>query len=455
MNWQNRPDFNDPCAKTKTRAHNTFGGKTVEILYGAKDAEGNPTEPKETMDGIGRWTGIEVNGKYLMFTWQHSAEEGGAVEYGTEYKEDALNVMEEGILKKQALCREAEAVLKEIDSEDAEAKIAAIKEAWNALPNWETPKEEEYAKRFELVAGRYDSRAETVKANRALKEAVLAKAEEIKEATNFNEARKILKGLRGELSDIGSAGASTDDDLWGRFNAIENDLRRRQREYFDNLDANRAAARAKKEEVIENAKKLVENPSNWKAAGEQLNNLFNDWKAAGSAGRDIDDELWQLFNGIRQDFFARRQAFFDERNAQWAKSIEAKNALIEEAAAITAEKNYSKEKTERMKALDREWKTAGYSGKNDNDRLWDEFCKAKEEFWSAKKAIADKRFQDQIDSRLAKVEELNKQIEDLEYRMTIVPKPAMKKDLETSVYLKKGEIESVEKEIEDLKTKLS
>ena len=144
MNWQNRPDFNDPCAKTKTRAHNTFGGKTVEILYGAKDADGNPTEPKDTMDGIGRWTGIEVNGKYLMFTWQHSAEEGGAVEYGTEYKEDALNVMEEGILKKQALCREAEAVLKEIDSEDAEAKIAAIKEAWNALPNWETPKEEEY-----------------------------------------------------------------------------------------------------------------------------------------------------------------------------------------------------------------------------------------------------------------------------------------------------------------------
>ena len=187
----------------------------------------------------------------------------------------------------------------------------------------------------------------------------------------------------------------------------------------------------------------------------ELNNLFNEWKAAGSAGRDIDDELWQLFNNVRQDFFARRQAFFDERNAQWAKSIEAKKALIEEAAAITAEKNYSKEKTERMKALDREWKTAGYSGKNDNDRLWDEFCKAKEEFWSAKKAIADKRFQDQIDARQAKVEELNKQIEDLEYRMTIVPKPAMKKDLETSVYLKKGEIESVQKEIDDLKTKLS
>ena len=455
MNWQNKPEFNDPFTKVRTRVHNTFGGKTVEFIYGAKDADGNPAEPKDDSEGIGRWTGIEVNGQYQMFTWQHSAEEGGAVEYGTEYNENALTVMEDSILKKQELCRQAESILRDIDSADAEEKMNAVRDEFNALGNWETPKEAEYQKRFDLVMNRFDERAEKVKANKTLKEEILARAEAVKEITNFNEARKTLRALRSELSDIGSAGEASDDAFWSRLNELDADVRRRQRQYFDELDTHRENARIKKEEVIENARKVTENPANWKAAGDQLNNLFNEWKAAGSAGREVDDELWQKFNELRQSFFTRRQAFFDERNAQWAKSIEAKTALIKEASEITAEKDYGREKTERMKALDREWKAAGYSGKNDNDRLWDEFCKAKEEFWSAKKAISDKRFQDQIDARQSKIDGLNKQIEDLEYRMTIVPKPAMKKDLETSVYLKKGEIDSIEKEIEDLKTKLN
>ncbi len=454
MIWENKPDFNDPCAKTRTRAHNTFGGKTVEILYGAKDPDGKPIEPKEDMAGIGRWTGIEVNGQYRMFTWQHTPEEGGELEYGTEYKENALEVMENEILQKQELCRDAERILRELDSEDAESRMAEVNEKWNSLTDWETPREAEYQKRFALVNERFSERAERVRENRTAKEAVLAKAEEVKEITNFNEARKQLRALREELMDIGSAGEASDDAFWKRINELESDVRRRQRQYFNDLDANREAAKARKAELIEAARTLTAAPQNWKNTGDKLNDIFTEWKKAGSAGREVDDELWQSFNEIRQDFFTRRQAFFDERNATWEKSIETKNALIKEAVEITAAKDYGREKTERMKALDKEWKAAGYSGKNDNDRLWDEFCKAKEEFWSEKKAIADKRFQTQIDSRQEKVDSLNKQIEDLEYRMTIVPKPAMKKDLETSVYLKKGEIESIQKEIDDLKTKL-
>ena len=455
MIWQSKPEFNDPYAKTRTRAHNTFGGKTVEILYGAKDADGNPVEPKDDSTGIGRWTGIEVNGQYRMFTWQHTPEEGGELEYGTEYKENALEVMEGEIVRKQELCREAERILRELDSEDAEASMAEVCEKWNALNDWETPKEEEYAKRFSLVTERFKERSDRVRENRALKEAVLEKAEAAKDIPNFNEARRTLRSLREELSDIGSAGESSDDAFWKRLNELESEVRRKQRQYFSDLDANREAAKVKKGELIEKARELTASVTNWKAAGDKLNDIFTEWKAAGSAGHETDDELWKLFNEVRQDFFNRRQEFFNERNSQWEKSIETKNALIKEATEITAEKNYSREKTERMKALDREWKAAGYSGKNDNDRLWDEFCKAKEEFWSEKKAQSDKRFQTQIDSRLARIENLNKQIQDLEYRMTIVPKPAMKKDLETSVYLKKSEIEAIEKEVADLKTKIS
>ena len=99
-----KPEFNDRFAKEKIRAQKTFDGKTVEILYGAKDENGNPVEAREGVaDGHGRWFGIEVNGDYTMFVWEHSAEEGGQTEYGTEYKEDALNVLRNAIEAKREL----------------------------------------------------------------------------------------------------------------------------------------------------------------------------------------------------------------------------------------------------------------------------------------------------------------------------------------------------------------
>ena len=86
----NRPEFNDAFAKTKLKPHKTFGGKVVEILYGAKDAEGNPCAPKEGVeDGHGRWFGIEVNGDYRMYSWTHSKDEGGNTEYGTDHEDHA------------------------------------------------------------------------------------------------------------------------------------------------------------------------------------------------------------------------------------------------------------------------------------------------------------------------------------------------------------------------------
>ena len=57
--------------------------RVVEVLYGAKDENGNFVLPKEDQnDGHGRWFGIETNGEYRMFSWRKPAYLGGGVEYG-------------------------------------------------------------------------------------------------------------------------------------------------------------------------------------------------------------------------------------------------------------------------------------------------------------------------------------------------------------------------------------
>ena len=93
-------------------------------------------------------------------------------------------------------------------------------------------------------------------------------------------------------------------------------------------------------------------------------------------------------------------------------------SLIEEAKTIAATKDYGREKTDRMKVLDKEWRAAGYSGSDQNDALWDTFTQAKEVFWNGKREDSQKRLQEAYDHKKSQLpivrEEINR-LQEQEY----------------------------------------
>ena len=216
-----------------------------------------------------------------------------------------------------------------------------------------------------------------------------------------------------------------------------------------------AQAKEKKEAIIAEAKKLTANVKNWKNAGDELAKLFDEWKAAGNSGKDVDDELWAQFSSIRKEFNAARNAFFAERSAKWEESIQTKEKLIAEAKEISDKKDYGFDTTNRMKELDKEWRAAGYSGKEKNDALWDAFNEAKEVFWSAKKSESLKKIQNIIDRKKNELESLKKKIEDLQFRIEIAPNPNMKEDFERELHLKENEMDKLEASIAEDEKKIS
>ena len=450
-----KPEFTG-TVKDKRREHKAFGGYVVDYLYGATDAEGNPVDPREDADdGHGVWHGIDCNGEYTMFSWKHSRAEGGETEYGTEFKDDAVEVMENQLKQKADLCREAEEIARNYEGDDGQEKLDEVKAKWDALKDWGTPKDAELTKRFNRAAAEYAPRAEAIKTNKAAKLAVLAKTEEIVKMVNFKEALNAVRGLKDELFEIGSAGEENDREFSKTLNDLEKDIERRRREFYDNIETNRTAAKEKKEQIIASAGNILKNVSNWKDATNRLNDLFNDWKAAGSAGRQEDDGLWAQFNAVRDEFYAKRKEFFEERNEKFRQSIETKKKIIAEAAEIAAKEDYSRENTERMKQLDVEWRGAGYSGKEENNSLWDEFSKTKETFWDGKRAVAVARFQKELDEKEAKLASLKKQIEDLEYRIGITENPGMVEGFQRDIQIAKSQLSDVENEISALKDRIS
>ena len=453
MNWENRPDFEDSFEKYKAKEHKTFGGKVVEILYGAKDADGNPTEPKDVaVDGHGRWYGIEVNGRYCMFAWRKPASEGGETVYSTEYKEDAVDVMETELRRKRDLCKEADQIVK--SEKDQDENLAAIKAEWAKMTDWETPKDKECNDWMEKSLAAYDAKVQARDEAKAAKQELLDQAEALKESTSWKETGAKLKELRDAINGI-KAGEAVDSFFRNAMKEVEDYFYARRNEFRATQGERRAASKATKEALIEETKGLLQNVKNWKAVGDKMNELFDQWKAAGSSGREHDDALWAEFRELRNQFFSGRRTFFEERNAQWNASKEKKRALIEEAKQITSTEDYGHDNTERMKELDKEWKTAGFSGKADNDRLWDEFTEAKEAFWEAKRGAMNKRSEAALERKETLAETLKKEIEDLELRITYTTRLEDKYDMENQIDTKKEKLSSLQADIASIRERLN
>lgn len=455
MDWNTLPGFNENYSKIRARQHNTFGGKVVEVLYGALDENNNPVYPKDAdTDGHGRWFGIEIDGDYRMFSWKHPASEGGNIEYGTDHGENALEDMENDIRRKLSICREVEEVTRTNKGEGTEA-LEALKSEWEAMTDWGTPKEQEYTRRYERALAEYNIRYEEMEQNRADKQAIVDKANELSTSQSWKQTAEEFRTLQDEWDEIPSAGRENDDALWKQFSAARKAFNQSRKHFFENLDARNAENKEKKEALIAEAKGLLENVTNWKAAGEKINDLMESWKQSGSAGRDNDDALWTEFNGLRRQFFAARKAFFEERDSQRKDSVDKKSALIAEAKAIVEGGDFTKEKTDRMKELDKEWRSAGYSGKDDNDRLWNEFTAVKDEFWNGKRSENKKRFQEIIDRKNSTIASMKEQINELEIKKFETENFDRIRGYERRVDELKDIIDNLTKDIEDLTKKLN
>jgi hypothetical protein len=174
------------------------------------------------------------------------------------------------------------------------------------------------------------ARAEAV----ARKQALVDEAEKIAaEATQWKSAGDRLREILDEWKAIKGVDRKTDEQLWKRFAKARDTFNRRRGSHFADLDRTRAAARTRKQELVDEAENLIES-EDWANTANRYKQLMVEWKAAGRAPKDSDDALWQRFRGAQDAFFARRSAVFDERDAEFVANAKRKEELLAEADAI-------------------------------------------------------------------------------------------------------------------------
>ncbi|MFH8571038.1 DUF349 domain-containing protein [Streptomyces sp. NPDC017993] len=196
-------------------------------------------------------------------------------------------------------------------------------------------------KRLDKLVSTVEARREERKAQKAkqsdearqAKEKLVTEAEELAASEQWRVAGERLRALVDTWKGLPRLDRKADDELWHRFSHARSAFSKRRKAHFASLDAQREDARKAKEKLVGEAEALSKS-TDWGATAARYRELMTDWKAAGRAQREHEDDLWNRFRGAQDIFFQARSEVFAERDAEQQENLTRKEELVTEAEKL-------------------------------------------------------------------------------------------------------------------------
>ncbi|MEU6686533.1 DUF349 domain-containing protein [Streptomyces sp. NPDC046832] len=287
------------------------------------------SDPWGRVDETGTVYVRTADGEQVVGSWQAGSPEEALAYFERKY--EGL-VVEIGLLEKRVKTTD-------LSAKDAQAAIDHIREqvdAHHVVGDLDALRVR-LDKLVELVEARREERkAQRAKQSdeaRKSKEALVAEAEELSQSDQWRAAGERLRALVDTWKGLPRLDRKSDDELWHRFSHARSAFSKRRKQHFAQLDAQREEARRIKERLVAEAEALS-NSTDWGATAARYRELMAEWKAAGRAQREHEDDLWNRFRGAQDVFFAARSSVFAERDAEQAENLKLKEELAEEAEKL-------------------------------------------------------------------------------------------------------------------------
>jgi hypothetical protein len=180
---------------------------------------------------------------------------------------------------------------------------------------------------------------------------------------------------------------STAQALWKRFRDARSTVERHRRAFFAELDETHKAARDRKTRILERAEALATKGEDGIPAYRAL---LDEWKAAGRAGRKVDDALWARFKAAGDALYGARAERDAAEQAESAPRIEARQALLEEAKAVADIADLTKAR-QVLTGIQRRWDEVGRIFPRDTERALDDRLRRIEQDLRAREEVDWKR----------------------------------------------------------------
>ena len=140
-------------------------------------------------------------------------------------------------------------------------------------------------------------------------------------------------------------------------------------------------------------------------AFKELQKLHEQWKEFGPVAKEFRDSIWERFRAATAVINKKYQAHFEGLKEQHAANLEAKTALCEKVEAIAAQEITSSNQwnalSKEIEGIQAEWRKIGFATRKDNQKVYDRFRAACDQFFSRKREYYNE-FKDSMNDNMAK-----------------------------------------------------
>ena len=243
------------------------------------------------------------------------------------------------------------------------------------------------------------------------------KAEELLLEPNVMKSFKELQKYHEQWREIGPVPSEKRDEIWERFKAATEKINARRREYYDKLQDELQNNYESKQALIEKAREIIETPAEtihqWQENTRAIEELFKIWRSIGPAPRKVNDQIWNQFKELLDQFYKQKSEFFSKIKEQQLHNYNLKLDLCVQAEALKDSTDW-KNTTKELINLQREWKKIGPVPRKQSDKIWKRFRTACDQFFRAREEYFSNIQENEKENLLLK-EELIKQVEEYPY----------------------------------------
>lgn len=242
---------------------------------------------------------------------------------------------------------------------------------------------------YDLLKLNSEARELDFKKNLELKTKLCEAAEKLDEVDDIISAFHQLQELHQQYREIGPVAKEQREEIWARFKAASTVINKKHQQHFEQLRALEEDNLAKKtalcEQVEAIAKEENKGTADWEKHTKQIIDIQSEWKKIGFAPQKMNVKIFERFRKTCDDFFGRKALFFKELKQRYAENAEKKKVLVEKAQALADSTDW-KSTSDKLIALQKEWKTIGTVPRRLGDQLWNDFLGACNKFFEARNA---------------------------------------------------------------------
>lgn len=272
---------------------------------------------------------------------------------------------------------------KKLQQEWKEIKLVPAEKANELWRNYQLYVEQYY----DLLKLNSEAREYDFKKNLEIKTKICEVAEKLGDEEDVISAFHQLQKLHQEFRETGPVAKELREEVWARFKAASTIINKRHQQHFEELRAKEEDDLTKKtalcEKIEEIAKGEIKTAGEWEKKTKDIIAIQAEWKTIGFAPQKMNVKIFERFRAACDDFFSKKAEFFKNMKQQFAENADKKRALIEQAKALQDSTEW-KSTSDKLIALQKEWKTIGMVPKKLGDKLWNEFLSACNHFFEAR-----------------------------------------------------------------------